>query len=120
MDSSQYQRAVTAAQLKPDFEMLPDGDETFIGENGINLSGGQKARAALARLFYSALQNGASLVLLDDPIAAVDAFVAHAIFHDGFLGLLADQTVVLTLNAHLELLGSFDRVVVLQNGSVVV
>merc|ERR1719183_2955554 len=110
--------AVNAAQLSPDFQILQDGDNTSIGENGINLSGGQKARVALARAFYSSLHCHAPLVLLDDPIAAVDAFVAHAIFEEGFLGLLKEQTVILTLNAHLDLLSSFDRVIVLGEGSM--
>jgi len=113
-----YEIAVETAQLKPDLQILPHGDETSIGENGINLSGGQKARIALARAFYSALHSDAPLVLLDDPIAAVDAFVAHAVFNDGFLELLKDKTVILTLNAHLDLLWSFDRVIALEDGRV--
>eukprot|EP00928_Gymnodinium_smaydae_P031980 TRINITY_DN23293_c0_g1_i1.p1 TRINITY_DN23293_c0_g1~~TRINITY_DN23293_c0_g1_i1.p1 ORF type:complete len:1367 (-),score=172.97 TRINITY_DN23293_c0_g1_i1:180-4280(-) len=113
-----YDRAIEAAQLKQDLRILPDSDDTSIGENGINLSGGQKARIALARAFYSALHSNPPLLLLDDPIAAVDAFVAHAIFKEGFLDLLRDKTVVLTLNAHLDLLSSFDRVIVLADGKI--
>lgn len=119
-DARLYQHAIEAAQLKPDLLTLPNGDDTFIGENGINLSGGQRARTALARAFYASLKSESPLVLLDDPIAAVDAFVAHALFHKGFLGLLKEKTVVLTLNAHLDLLSSFDRVIALEDGRVVV
>jgi ABC-type multidrug transport system fused ATPase/permease subunit len=118
-DEDLYRQAVKAAQLGPDLQILQDGDETSIGENGINLSGGQKARVALARAFYTSLKSHAPLILLDDPLAAVDAFVAHSLFYEGFLGVLKDQTVVLTLNAHLDLLTSFDRVIALEEGAVI-
>jgi len=118
-DDASYVMAVEKAQLKPDLAILPDGDATSIGENGINLSGGQKARVALARAFYTSLRSQAPLVLLDDPIAAVDAFVAHAIFSEGFLTLLKQHSVVLTLNAHLGMLSSFDRVIVLDGGAII-
>lgn len=118
-DADMYQRSIEAAQLVPDLQILQNGDQTSIGENGINLSGGQKARAALARAFYSCLQRRSPLILLDDPLAAVDAFVAHALFDQGFLGLLKDQTILLTLNAHLDLLSSFDRVICLEKGRIV-
>lgn len=117
-DPELYSIALEASQLLPDLQILPDGDLTCIGENGINLSGGQKARTALARAFYTCLKRDAPLVLLDDPLAAVDAFVAHALFHEGFLGLLKKQTIVLTLNAHLDLLSKFDRVICLDGGVI--
>ena len=52
-DQTRYDRVLNACALKPDLEMLPSGDATEIGERGLNLSGGQKARIALARAVYS-------------------------------------------------------------------
>lgn len=62
---------IEACALAPDLEMLPAGDQTEIGEKGINLSGGQKQRVSLARAVYSA----ADVCFLDDPLSAVDAHV---------------------------------------------
>lgn len=63
----------------------------MIGERGINISGGQKARISLARAVYSE----ADIYLLDDPLSAVDPQVANAIFHDCIQGALKDKCVVL-------------------------
>jgi ABC-type multidrug transport system fused ATPase/permease subunit len=62
--------------LKPDLDILTGGDQTEIGEKGINLSGGQKQRVSLARAVY----NNADLYLLDDPLSAVDSHVGKHIF----------------------------------------
>ena len=66
--------------MKRDLEILPGGDETEIGEKGINLSGGQKARVSLARAVY---ENN-DLILMDDPISALDANVKKKIFEEVF------------------------------------
>lgn len=66
-----YNKVLEACALTPDIAMLPGGDQTEIGEKGINLSGGQKQRVSLARAVYS----GADVFLLDDPLSAVDAHV---------------------------------------------
>ena len=63
-------------ELTRDLEILPAGDQTEIGEKGINLSGGQKARVSLARAVYADKQ----LILMDDPISALDANVKKSIF----------------------------------------
>ena len=78
MDEPFYQRVLAACALLPDLQILPGGDMTQIGEKGINLSGGQKARVALARACYAR----APTVLLDDPLSAVDAHVGKHIFRE--------------------------------------
>lgn len=105
--------AIRVAQLGPDLEQLPRGIETLIGERGVSLSGGQKARVSLARAVYS----GVETVLLDDPLSAVDAHVGEAIFAQAITGALAGKTRVLVTNA-LQYLPRCDRILVLETGSV--
>ena len=66
-NDERYRRAIHAACLNDDLTMLPGGDNTEIGEKGINLSGGQKQRVALARAVYS----DADIIILDDVLSAV-------------------------------------------------
>lgn len=80
-DSTFYEKTVKACALLDDFNVLPDGDETVVGERGISLSGGQKARVALARAVYSR----ADVLLLDDVLSAVDAHVGKHIIDEGRL-----------------------------------
>lgn len=82
-----YAAALQACALATDLEMLPAGDASEIGEKGINLSGGQKHRVALARAAYCA----ADIYLLDDPLSAVDAHVGRHLFDKCLCGLLADR-----------------------------
>ena len=84
-----YNRIVDACALKSDFGILAAGDETEIGERGINLSGGQKQRVSLARAAY----NDTDIYLLDDPLSAVDAHVGKHIFNNliGPNGLLKNK-----------------------------
>ena len=77
MDSERYQATLERCSLVKDFELLPYGDLTEIGERGVNLSGGQKQRIQLARALY---QN-ADIYLLDDPFSAVDAHTASSLFN---------------------------------------
>ena len=86
-----YGATVEACALRPDLEMLPGGDQTEIGEKGINLSGGQKQRVSLARAVY----NDAEVYLLDDPLSAVDSHVGKHIFEqviDNNSGVLRGKT----------------------------
>lgn len=96
-DSDFYEKTVKACALLDDFAQLPDGDETVVGERGISLSGGQKARVALARAVYAR----ADIYLLDDVLSAVDSHVGRHIIDNvlGPRGLLASKTRILATNA---------------------
>lgn len=76
MDEQRYRETVQKSCLDKDLELLPDGDQTEIGERGVNLSGGQKQRIQLARALYQ----DADIYLLDDPFSAVDAHTATSLF----------------------------------------
>ncbi len=76
LDQNRYKLAIDSCALKHDLDILGDGDQTEIGEKGITLSGGQKARIGIARAVY----HDADIYLLDDPLAAVDAHVGKHIF----------------------------------------
>lgn len=107
---------VKACQLLPDVETLPAGVDTEIGENGVNLSGGQKQRVSFARACYAP----ADLYLLDDPLSAVDAHVASALFRQVLSnrsGLLRNKTRLLVTN-DVRLLPHVQRIVVLKDGSI--
>ncbi|KAJ6542780.1 multidrug resistance-associated ABC transporter [Mycena capillaripes] len=99
MDQERYNAVVECCALKPDFEMLTDGDETEIGVKGVSLSGGQKARVALARAVYARKK----YVLLDDPLSAVDSHTSRFLYEKCLRGpLLAHRTVILVTH-HVEL-----------------
>ncbi|KAG5356676.1 Metal resistance protein [Yarrowia sp. E02] len=91
-----YNLVVEACALTRDLELLADGDLTEVGEKGISLSGGQKARISIARTVYSR----ADVQIYDDPLSAVDEIVqAHLIKHVfGPDGLLSTKTVVIATN----------------------
>ncbi|ETO83465.1 hypothetical protein F444_02526, partial [Phytophthora nicotianae P1976] len=114
-DSERYDKVLAASQLSLDLAALPSGDRTEIGERGINLSGGQKARVSVARALY---RKSTDILLLDDPLSAVDPHVAHAIFEQCILGLTKQKTRVLVVNSHYNLLVHADHILVMQNGRV--
>lgn len=91
MDHRKYHAIISACCLDEDLKQLPYGDNTEIGEKGITLSGGQKARISLARAVY----HGSSILLFDDILSAVDARVGRQIVSNLFEGLLANKTRVL-------------------------
>lgn len=111
MDVVWYQRVVHACALQPDFDMLPAGDMTEVGERGINLSGGQKQRLNLARAIYS----DSNIVLLDDPLSAVDTHVGRHIFEEAICGLLSTRCRILATH-QLHVLARCDRVIWLEHG----
>ncbi|KAF9976186.1 hypothetical protein BGZ75_000310, partial [Mortierella antarctica] len=114
-DQELYDRIIYASGLRPDLEMLPAGDQTEIGEKGINLSGGQKQRVSLARAAYQ----DADVYLLDDPLSAVDAHVDRHLWENliGPNGLLKHKTRVLVTHGihHLE---HVDQIIVFKEGLV--
>uniref|UniRef100_A0A914V1R6 ABC-type glutathione-S-conjugate transporter n=2 Tax=Plectus sambesii TaxID=2011161 RepID=A0A914V1R6_9BILA len=114
-DQAFYDRVVDACALRPDIAMLPHGDSTEIGEKGINLSGGQKARVSLARAVY---QNY-DVYLLDDPLSAVDSHVGKHIFDNviGPDGLLRNKTRILVTHG-LTYLKYCDPIVVITDGKI--
>lgn len=92
-----------------DFEVLPAGDQTEIGEKGINLSGGQKARVSLARAIYS----DKDIYLMDDPVSALDTNVKKAIFKNVFQGQLKEKTRILVTHS-VDFLQLADEIIVLE------
>ena len=76
MDKAKYKGVLHACSLKKDLELFSHGDQTIIGDRGINLSGGQKQRVQLARALYQ----DADIYLLDDPFSAVDAHTGSDLF----------------------------------------
>ncbi|KAG8691765.1 hypothetical protein FRC08_010094 [Ceratobasidium sp. 394] len=99
-DEERYELVLECCALKPDLDIFEDGDMTEIGARGVSLSGGQKARVALARAVYAQTKR----VLLDDPLAAVDSHTARLLIDNLFMGpLLADRTVILVTH-HVELM----------------
>lgn len=109
-----YQRVIEACCLPVDLAELKEGDETEIGENGSALSGGQKARVALARALYSK----APLLLLDDIFSALDAKTAATVWELCFCGdLLKGRTVVLVTQINW-IAEQSDLTVRLENGAI--
>ncbi|XP_054155853.1 multidrug resistance-associated protein 1-like [Oppia nitens] len=116
MDRELYNRVLDTCALRQDLLQLSDGDETEIGEKGVNLSGGQKQRISLARAVYS----GADLYLLDDPLSAVDSHVAKHIVtkvFDSRNGILNNKTRLLVTN-QLFVLPDVDLIVVIKDGII--
>ncbi|KAF9980590.1 Multidrug resistance-associated protein 1, partial [Mortierella antarctica] len=110
-----YDRIVRASGLEPDLKMLPAGDNTEIGEKGINLSGGQKQRVSLARAAYQ----DADIYLLDDPLSAVDAHVDQHLWQNliGPKGLLKDKTRLLITHG-IHHLSEVDQIAVIKDGAI--
>ncbi|KAG0033036.1 hypothetical protein BGZ82_006270 [Podila clonocystis] len=115
LDQRWYERVLDVCCLAQDLEMLPAGDQTEIGERGINLSGGQKQRVSLARAVYQ----DADIYFLDDPLSAVDAHVDQQLWLNliGPHGLLKNKTRLLVTHAvhHLE---EADQIMVMKDGTI--
>uniref|UniRef100_A0A674F7E0 ATP-binding cassette sub-family C member 10 n=1 Tax=Salmo trutta TaxID=8032 RepID=A0A674F7E0_SALTR len=113
-NSSFYQAVVEACALTDDLNILPNGDRTEVGENGVTLSGGQKARLALARAVYMEKD----IFLLDDPLAAVDSDVAHHLMERCIMGILRSKTRILCTH-RIEFVDKADVVILMDNGTII-
>ncbi|XP_041841880.1 ATP-binding cassette sub-family C member 12-like [Melanotaenia boesemani] len=110
---AKYDRVVDVCCLRADLEILPYGDQTEIGERGLNLSGGQKQRISLARAVYS----NKDILLLDDPLSAVDAHVGKHIFEECIKKELQGKSVILVTH-QLQYLEFCDDILVLEEGEI--
>ena len=108
-DLKRYKRVVKACALERDFTLLPNGDETAVGDKGVSLSGGQKARLNLARALYI----DADIYLLDDPLSAVDTHVGRHLFDRAINGFLRHKIRILVTH-QLQYLQEVDQIVVLK------
>lgn len=115
LDTNLYNKVIESCALKADIEILPAGDQTEIGEKGVNLSGGQKQRISLARAVY----NDADIYLLDDPLSAVDSDVGKHIFENiiSSKGMLAGKTVILVTHG-ISYLPQVDEIFMMNEGSI--
>ncbi|CAG4922635.1 unnamed protein product [Colias eurytheme] len=112
-DRLRYKKVVAACALLRDFEQLPAGELTLVGERGISLSGGQRARIGLARACY----READIYLLDDPLSAVDTHVGKHLVSECVNGLLRHSTRILVTH-QLHHLKTADKVIILRNGEI--
>ena len=113
-DRIKFDATLKSCALDTDIQILPAGEDTEIGERGINLSGGQKARVQLARAVYT----GADIFLLDDPLSAVDTHVARRLMDECLLGVLKNVTRVLVTH-QVQFLTHADRIIVVEEGQIV-
>jgi len=113
LEPERYKEVIRVAGLQRDLTLLVAGDQTEIAERGANLSGGQRQRVSLARSVYY----GADIVLLDDPLSAVDQSVGRHIFEECFMKHLKEKTVICVIN-QLQYLEELDYIVFVQDGTI--
>nr|CAD7256243.1 unnamed protein product [Timema shepardi] len=112
-DRERYFEVVNVCSLERDFTLLPYGDKTIVGDKGISLSGGQRARINLARACYK----NADIYLLDDPLSAVDAHVGRELFELCFKGYLRPKGCVL-ITHQIQYLKLVDNIIIMNNGRI--
>ncbi|KAG0047342.1 hypothetical protein BGZ83_007579 [Gryganskiella cystojenkinii] len=112
-DQERYDKVIKACELTRDLSLFPQGDDTIIGEKGVTLSGGQRARVSLARAAY----RDSDVYVLDDPLSAVDPKVGRALFENCINGLLKDKARVLVTH-QLQYIKDCENVIVLEQGQV--
>ncbi|KAK5646965.1 hypothetical protein RI129_005429 [Pyrocoelia pectoralis] len=112
-ENQRYWNVVTKCSLKRDFSLFPNSDKTIVGERGVSLSGGQRARINLARAVYQ----DADIYLLDDPLSAVDAHVGKELFDRCIMGYLKGKTVILVTH-QLQFLKDVHHIIIVEDGSV--
>lgn len=114
MEKERYVDCIRLCELERDLEILSNGDLTEIGEKGINLSGGQKARVGLARAVYAQRD----IYLMDDPISALDANVRKKIFMNVIMDHLAGKTRLLVTHA-IDFVHLADKIIFMDKGRIV-
>nr|CAI5849600.1 unnamed protein product [Callosobruchus analis] len=112
-DKDKYDEVVRVCALERDFELFPHGDHTLIGERGVSLSGGQRARINLARAVYK----DADIYLLDDPLSAVDTHVGKHLFEKCICGYLDSKCVILVTH-QLQYLKRANSIYILEDGKI--
>ncbi|KAF5283710.1 hypothetical protein FQR65_LT13745 [Abscondita terminalis] len=110
-EKNRYKTVINKCSLERDFSIFPYGDRTIVGERGVSLSGGQRARINLARAAYK----DADIYLLDDPLSAVDTHVGKELFEKCIKGFLKKKTVIL-ITHQLQYLKDVDHIIILENG----
>ncbi|XP_010063576.2 ABC transporter C family member 13 isoform X4 [Eucalyptus grandis] len=113
-DSKRYCDTLQACALDVDISLMAGGDMAYIGEKGINLSGGQRARLALARAIY----RGSDILMLDDVLSAVDSQVAQWILNHAILGPLTERKTRVLCTHNAQAISLADMVVVMDKGYI--
>ena len=108
-----YLECLRCTDLITDISNLLNGDNTIVGDKGVKLSGGQKARVSLARAVYS----DKSIYLLDDPLSAVDNAVKDILMNDCICGVLNNKIRILVTH-HIEYLSKADKICILNEGKI--
>ncbi|XP_023241147.1 multidrug resistance-associated protein 4-like isoform X2 [Centruroides sculpturatus] len=106
-----YRKILHITALEKDISLFPKGDKTIVGEKGVIMSGGQKARINLARALYV----DADIFLLDDPLSAVDVPVAKHIFEKCIMEYLKDKICILVTH-QIQFLNSACKILALKKG----
>lgn len=113
-DRDLYKQTIKVCSLEKDLQLLPEGDMTFVGERGVSLSGGQRARINLARAVY----RQADIYMFDDPLSAVDTRVGKQLFENCIVNHLKGKTRIIVTH-QLHLLEEADLIVVMNNVSTI-
>ncbi|KAJ3259888.1 hypothetical protein HDU77_001608 [Chytriomyces hyalinus] len=112
-DAQKFRKVIDVCAMESDLKIFQNGELTLIGERGVTLSGGQRARLALARAVYS----DADIYLLDDPLSAVDTKVGRHLFEECINGYLSTKTRILVTH-QLQFARLCDTVLVLEQGKI--
>ncbi|XP_019621129.1 PREDICTED: ATP-binding cassette sub-family C member 9-like [Branchiostoma belcheri] len=114
-NQARYDRVISACSLQADIDILPQGDQTEIGERGIWLTPGQKRRVSVARAIYYS----SDIVILDDPLSFLDVHEGSHMMQEGILGMLREENRTVILVTHkLEYLKEADNILVMRDGHV--
>nr|XP_005308748.1 ATP-binding cassette sub-family C member 8 isoform X10 [Chrysemys picta bellii] len=114
-NKQRYKAVIDACSLQPDIDILPHGDQTQIGERGINLSGGQRQRISVARALYQQT----NVVFLDDPFSALDIHLSDHLMQEGILKMLREDKRTIILVTHkLQYLPHADWIITMKDGTI--